>query len=221
MYRDTKNRSKALQIPILRYGKIVRARPTGFHPKAYSKHYAFEFAKVVSRKERLGMLSRIGLLVLPSLSIPFVELSLSALLDFPIIIPSPIGMEICDVCTTILYTSFRPRLKWIGLVDGGKRNTSNPLNRVFKRDAAKLSQSMLPSSIVTLWPVKVDSCMPFRTYNNAALGSLASWVLLQPHEHFRTKTLLVWLVSSLPKLLAQVPSSKHQEPSDVEIIEER
>jgi hypothetical protein len=51
------------------------------------------------------------------MSIPFCELSLTGLLSFPVLVPSPIGMELVEVSTSLLHTSFSLR----GSDKGGSR----------------------------------------------------------------------------------------------------
>jgi hypothetical protein len=58
------------------------------------------------RKAKLWSLTRIGLIVLPTMTIPFCELSLTGLLSFPVFIPSPIGMELVEVSTSLLHSTF-------------------------------------------------------------------------------------------------------------------
>jgi hypothetical protein len=94
-----------MPLAILRYGIDVSVPSTRLNATGHIKHHARSL-KARIRKDHFGILGRIGLLLLPSLSIPFTELSLSSLMQSPIIIPSPIGMELFDVCTNMLYSSF-------------------------------------------------------------------------------------------------------------------
>ena len=103
--RETRNTKRGRRIAILRY-EIASLPSTRINAGGYLKHYVRQI-KVGVKKEQIGIVARIGLLLLPSLSIPFAELSLSSLVHSPIIIPSPIGMELFDVCSTMLFTSFR------------------------------------------------------------------------------------------------------------------
>lgn len=105
---DRKRRRRLCLIPIVKYKVITDARPTRFHPKLYWKWYIREFIRLVRNKDHIVTTAGVALLTLPALSIPFAELSLSALLGSPIIVPSPVGMELCDVCTTMLFASLRP-----------------------------------------------------------------------------------------------------------------
>jgi len=92
-------------VPILRYS-LVTLPSTRLTPKSRTKHY-YRFVRAKMKREHLVTLGRMGVLLLPSLSIPVAELSLSSLVQSPIIIPSPIGMELFDVCTSMLLYSSR------------------------------------------------------------------------------------------------------------------
>jgi len=103
--RKFRSRNDGKRIAILRY-EIASMPSTRLNATGYLKHYIREI-QFGFKKEQIGILARIGFLLLPSLSIPFTELSLSSLVSSPIIIPSPIGMELFDVCSTMLFASFR------------------------------------------------------------------------------------------------------------------
>jgi len=63
-------------------------------------------SKYLKRKARLWSLARIGIVMFPTMTIPLGELSLSGLLSFPVFIPSPIGMELAEITTSLLRSSF-------------------------------------------------------------------------------------------------------------------
>ena len=102
--RDFKAKHRVL-LSIFRNGILTTVPSTRLNSTVYIR-YCFHSVKSKIKREHIGIVWRIGLLLLPSLSIHFAELSLSSLLHSPVIIPSPIGMELFDVCSTMLYSSF-------------------------------------------------------------------------------------------------------------------
>jgi hypothetical protein len=71
-----------------------------------SKYFKSRYIRSKVRKARLWSLARIGIVMFPSMTIPLCELSLTGLLRFPVFIPSPIGMELAEITTSLLHSSF-------------------------------------------------------------------------------------------------------------------
>ena len=71
-----------------------------------SKYLKSRYIRSKVRKARLWSLARIGIVMFPTMTIPLCELSLTGLLSFPVFIPSPIGMELAEITTSLLRSSF-------------------------------------------------------------------------------------------------------------------
>lgn len=105
--------SKSMLTTVNINGPIQFLRSRSFHQQ-YLMSIKSSKKILVTMLKRLHGVSAAQLifLVLPSLSIPFSELSLSALLGLPVIIPSPIGMELFEVTSGLIYSFSLSRIQY-------------------------------------------------------------------------------------------------------------
>lgn len=80
-------------------GSSIRWVTLGRYPKS-------RYTKSSVRKAKLWSLSRMGIVALPTMTIPLSELSLTGMLQFPVFIPSPIGVELAEISTSLLRFLF-------------------------------------------------------------------------------------------------------------------
>jgi membrane-anchored glycerophosphoryl diester phosphodiesterase (GDPDase) len=106
--------SKSMLTTVNINGPIHFLRSRSFHYQQYLMPIKRSKTILVTVLKRLQCVSaaRLIFLVLPSLSIPFSELSLSALLGLPVIIPSPIGMELFEVTSGLIYSFSLSRIQY-------------------------------------------------------------------------------------------------------------
>ena len=86
---------------------LQRTRPVGIEANLQKlfRTRSNRSTKARVRKANLWSLSRICFLLLPTLTIPFSELSLTGILRFPVFIPSPIGMELTEISISLVQFS--------------------------------------------------------------------------------------------------------------------